>query len=551
MRHFIIITLAALVGVGCQGVIEDAPLERTAGPRPTTDPGVLSPDAVGPMPLRFLTPGEYDRTLRSLVRTELSPGTNLPPAASGDSGYGEAGRISELHVTGFMESAERVAVEVAVPIREQYRAELGCDPITECPESFVEQFGRRAFRRPLSADENSAYVALFADESAIEGGESAFGFLIGAILQSPYFLYHWERRPNSEEVGEDAMPLDGFQRASRLSYFLTGTMPDDALLDAAAAGELDETAGVEAHAHRLLDLPDAQDSVVRFAERWLHMEDLLDKPKNTTVYPEFDGAMRRSVIGEMETFVREHVFSEDGTFESLLSSPVTYVDTRLASFYGLEPVTSEGFERREHTEQPRPGLLTRAAFLASSADALEGNPIFRGVVIREQVLCERLPSPPANIPPLPAATEEAPTLRERVAQHTAGAVCQTCHRLINGAGFAFLQFDAVGAYEPVQDGMLVDATGNLELLEDRSYRESFDDVEGFVSLLLSRPESRRCFVEQWLRNALRRGLDRDDEPSRDAIEDAFAGDELNVQDLLVAVATSRSFLFHRAEGINP
>jgi hypothetical protein len=266
------------------------------------------------------------------------------------------------------------------------------------------------------------------------------------------------------------------------------------------------------------------------------------QPKNPALYPAFDDDLRQAMLDEVDAYVQEIVFRGEGTLAALLTSPLAFpADEGLAELYGLDG-PAEGPVALDAAE--RPGLLTRAAVLTATADAADGNPIFRGLLIRERVLCEHLPAPPGDIPPLPAPAEGL-GLRERVADHTSAPACMSCHAYINPPGFAFLAYDAIGAHDSSPDGLPIDSSGVLEFIGDPTTRLPFDGARDFVETLAEREEVARCFTVQWLRWALGRHEQPGDQISLDTIDERFAGTGGDVRELLVSIATSRAFLERR------
>lgn len=411
-------------------------------------------------------------------------------------------------------------------------------------KAWIEQFGARAYRRPLAPDEIEAHWQLF--QQGVDLYEELDAFTAGvhlsiqAFLQSPYFVYRVEA---SSEVGEDGLiHLDGYELASKLSYSLWNSMPDDELFAAAAAGELDTTAGVLVQAARLLDDPRAHATIADFHAQLLDQDHYLDLFKSESVFPEFDAeVMGPAMQQETQRFIDAVVFEDEGGLAELLTEPFTYVNGDLAWVYGLEGTYGDEFVRVELDASQRSGLLTQLGFLAANAYAVDPDPIHRGVRTVRNLLCSALPPPPDNVPPLPPLMDGM-TNRERVDAHTGAGTCgEGCHStIINPVGFAFEHFDAIGAWRELDNGLPIDATGTSVL---DNQQKSYDGPVELGEVMAQSSQVHACYVGHLLAYAWSREADSSaDFQLVAALSERSVAGELSIRDLLLELVGSQTFL---------
>ena len=450
-----------------------------------------------------------------------------------------------------------------------------------CAWASLERFARRAYRRPLDAGERRRLEAFWQDNAASGPLDEAVALTVAGILQTPTFHFRIEPR----ERADAAAPLGRWELASRLSYFLWDSMPDEALFAAAAAGELGTRAGIEAQARRMLDDPRARPAVVRFHHQWLGTDDvLLVAPARRAFGPLFGlearlatardddvewpavmGPVRHSMKLETELFVERTVFDGAGTFTALMTDHQGYMSDATVPIYGDGAERVEGAEvtrtidlvvasigrRKPLTLYPasfppgeRAGVLTLPSVLALGAYAVQPGPIPRGVRVLERLACMHLGTPVQGaetaLPPDTLTAES--TNRERTAAATRPRTCNTCHRTINPPGFAFEHYDAIGRWRSHDNGRLVDASGALTLAGGE--RIAFADGVDFARQLAASRRARDCYVLHWTRYALGEGLDAA-APGLDALQAGFRADD-SIEELLVSIAGSD--LFRRRPG---
>ena len=324
--------------------------------------------------------------------------------------------------------------------------------------ALASELGLRAHRRPLGEDELGEYLALFAMAPALYDGLTPFQagarILIEALLQSPHFLYRVEA--SADEAG-GLIALGDYEIASRLSYTLWNTMPDDALFAVAASSTLRDTAEVERQARRMLGDPRAQEVVEHFHAQLFETERFDDVRPSPAFYPDAPAELGTLAATEQALFVRDLVFEQHGSYADLLTSTDTFVNAELARVYGLGGSFGSSFVKAALDPAQRRGILTHVGFLAANASSVNPDPIHRGVFIARRIACMALAAPPADVPPLPEP--DGRTNRETVEQHTQrpDTICANCHAtIINPLGFPFESFDAIGQLRSEDGGQPVD-----------------------------------------------------------------------------------------------
>jgi hypothetical protein len=550
---------AAAFAVGCTGSINEAQPSGGAGTGATgvgtgaagTSNGSgaagsgapADPNAAGLMPMRRLTNREYNNTVRDLLGDVTHPAAQFPSDRDKTFEFRRAGDLAVQDATLLRTAAESLAT-AAVPKLTANSALVPCDPAAgedACAQKFITTFGQRAFRRPLAAAEVTRLTTLYtAGRTTLKLGFSdALGLVIEGVLQSPQFLYHWEAPPTDPSIHEGAVVrLSPYQIASRLSYFVWGSMPDDMLLAAAAGGQLDTAAGVSTQARRLLMDARAKETVSSFFADWLELDGLPDRTKSTAAYPEYNAALQGAMLDETKAFVENVSFGGDGRLATLLGAPYSYLNQSLGGLYGAQ-ASGTALTKTDLPMTQRAGFLTQASFLALTGNADGSNPVRRGKAVYTKLLCHSLPPPPANVPnPKPASA--GGTTRQRFIEHDQNACALGCHSAMDPIGFAFENYDGIGKYRTTDNGQPVDATGSITV---DGQKQTFNDAVGLISILAKSPEVRSCFAGEWSRYALSRLDTPADAASLQATAAAFAGDAATIQDLMVAVATMRSFRY--------
>ncbi len=496
----------------------------------------------GPMPLRRLNQVEYNNTVRDLLGDDSRPADDFTPDSPGESGFALAPVVTEVPARDLMRAAEALALKAVADLGELVPCDLVGKEL-ECVDEFVTSFGRRAFRRPLAADEVTELVDLYKrarGELGLDVAQS-MATLLQVILQSPRFLYHWELGPTAPTVDAGgAIALNDHELASRLSYFLWATMPDDELFAAADAGQLRDPEGFEAQVRRLISDPRARDAVFSFHLQWLNLTGFQSAEKDGTLFPQYgvDG-VKESMYNQLHTFVNHVVFDAGGSLELLLSADYTFVDERLGNVIYFEPGYGEEMERLElDPEKPRLGLLGLPIVLATHSFFGATSPVKRGKMIRERLLCQPLPPPPPNVNNTPPMADFGKTTRGIYDMILAQKDCAGCHELMNPIGYGFENFDPMGRWRPSEFGELIDPSGWITGLPGDP---TFNNAAELATILADSDEVRRCVATHWLRYALQRKEITADADALAEINQKFEDAGYDIRELILAVALSPAF----------
>jgi Protein of unknown function (DUF1592)/Protein of unknown function (DUF1588)/Protein of unknown function (DUF1587)/Protein of unknown function (DUF1595)/Protein of unknown function (DUF1585) len=497
----------------------------------------MAPDSA---PLRRLTHWEYDNTIRDLLGDDARRGTGFPTETSATGFDNEAAglQVSAMLAEEYMRAAEEIATAAVADLPSL----LPCDPAAigedACAAALVDTLGPRAYRRPLTDAQRTRLLDLYAAAKAEHGFSEAIGLVVQALLQSPWFLYRVELGMPDPE-GADVVPLDDWELASRLSYLLWGSMPDDALFDAAAAGALSAPDELRAQAERMLEDPRAREAVASWGRQWLRLDDVDHLDRDPGLYPELDDELRISMKAETSAFIEHVVFDGEGDLGTLLTASYGFPDDRLAALYGVADPGSLLPTKAELPASERAGLLTQASILALTAKPDQSSPVQRGAFVRERLLCETLPEPPPGVDTTPPTVDPDLPTRQRYEQHASDPTCAACHRLIDPIGFGLEHYDAIGRFRTDDGGAPVDARG--ELLGLAGGDVAFEGAVELAGVLAGREELRRCFVEQWFTYAWGRAPAADDACTADELYASFDAAGQDVRALLVALTQTAAF----------
>jgi hypothetical protein len=407
--------------------------------------------------------------------------------------------------------------------------------------AWIEAFGARAYRRPLTPTEVDDHWFVF--EQGVDLYEDLEPFAAGVhmciqvFLQSPHFVYRVEA---SETVADDGLiHLGGYEVASRLSYMLWNSMPDQDLFAAAADGDLGDAAGVLVQAARMIDDPRAHAMVADFHAQLLDTDHYLDQYKDAEFYPLFDAAQTGAAMQlETELFVEAVVFEDQGGLAELLTAPFTFVNEDTAYMYGLGDGFGPQHERVMLDAARRSGILTQVGFLSSNAYAVDPDSIHRGVSIVRNLLCAPLPPPPDNVPPLPPTMGN--TNRERVEAHTGDGTCGAgCHSgIINPVGFAFEHYDAIGQWREQDNGFEIN---DADTFYFDGEPKSYDGAAEFGQHAAASSQVHACYVGHLLEYAYARDVAEQEQAVVDELAQRSRDGALPVRSLLIELTQTPSF----------
>ena len=535
----------------------------------------------GPKQLvRRLTHAQYDNTVRDLLGDYSKPAERFPPEDYVDgfknqlTGQGMPPLLVETYST----AAERLALNAfrigdingLVPCAPSQgygasrQSSAGSSRATadkwawsdqKCRDAFVRRFGLRAFRRPLSEDEVKRYSTVFSEQARVsrrflDGAR----VVVEAMLQSPNFLFH-------VEAGPDGRHAD-YEVASRLSYLLWNTMPDEALFEAAAKGELSTPAGRDAAARRMLqNVPKGRDALDQFFEEWLRFDRVVNAVKANR-YQAFTPELALAMAEETRTLLH-HLVWNDRNFMELLTADYSFLTSELAEVYGL-PAPKDQFEMVKFpADSNRAGILGQGTFLASTAGPTDTSPTARGIFIRERLLCQHVPPPPPGVIttlPDPLVDGQKPKgRRQLMVEHVENPTCASCHRLMDPIGFGFEHFDAIGQYRqqemipvpgrrgggggggrggPPPIPLEIDAQGEIAGIPN----SNFSGAKQLGTILANSPVCQECVVRQMFRYSYGRLETASDENTIHQLYDQFKASGFRFKSLLVALVQSPEFL---------
>jgi hypothetical protein len=528
-------------GSGTPGTPGSPGTPGTGNPGTSTPSGPAEP---GTAPLRRLTVKEYTNTVRDLLGTP-DPARGSLSVDQDTAGFTVGGPVSTvIDASRLLDSADSLSTAATMKIASMLPCpNVAANPAAEsaCAKDFIQKFGRRAFRRPLDADEVGDLMAVYTSHRDPAIGSSfpdAMRSVVAAMLSSPFFLYRAELGSAKPLRDGAFVRFNPWEVASRLSYSLWATMPDDALFAEAEAGRLSTPAQIEEQARRMLKDPRIQDTIADFHRQWLEIDTFETEPPKDAKFKEYTPQLVSAMMAETRAFVNDLFVGPQatGSLEKFFTSTTTTVDPALAKLYGVN-MTGTGPQTVMLNPKERAGILTQAGYIAMHSDLAESHPVRRGAAMMRRVFCTEI-TPPANMdvgeakPPAPNLTT-----RERYADH-ALQPCATCHRLTDPIGFAFENYDAIGAYRATEQGKTVDASGVMEF---PSGAIKFQNAVELSKQLPQVKEVQTCMATQWLRYMLRRNEFGGDQASLQLAADALGKSSNDMREMLVALITSRAF----------
>ncbi|HVY29528.1 MAG TPA: DUF1588 domain-containing protein [Polyangiaceae bacterium] len=548
---------------GCTGVIDGfsgsgpgaaglPPGSPGAGGTGSTDPsssGGVGPQSQPTASMHKLSIVEFTNSIHDLLGSNAPVASQLEPDQQVSGFRSISGAVVSVSPTGVAqyETAIDAATDYAFSSAAQAGTVLSCVPTSaadaNCPLSKVlGTFGRRAFRRPLTDADVARYASVATDIAAEPGSSILIGlkYAISAILQSPEFLYRVELgAPSAADGGRNK--YSDFEMASRLASLLWGSVPDDALLDAAASGKLSTSDGVKTQAMAMLASQKVHASFNDFTSDLYGLDPSSGMPLSTTfkdpkIYPNWTPTLLAAMQQELSMRIDEAAFN--GDYLSLYDSSVVFVNNELAKIYGLPTQAVDGFRRVTlDAGSPRVGLLGSGAMLAANGLPQRTSPTLRGRFVSEQLLCKTVPPPPANVnltaldmPPAGAS------VRVVLEQHRKNPSCAACHALMDPIGLGLENFDSVGSYRTMENGAPIDATGELD-------GAAFKDEASLSTALRNHPNAASCFVTKLYEHAQGRAPLAVDAAVIDSLAKQFDANGHRADQLLVEIASSDAFRF--------
>lgn len=538
-----VLAIAACVGsIGDGAGTADGGLGPGSG-SPETTQSVCATISPGATPLRRLTQGEYDNTVRDLLGDTTSPATAFPPDQRvGDfSNTAVALTVSPLLAQSYESAAEALATTAVAHLSTLVPCDTAATGEVGCATQFIATFGQRAFRRPLTSDEQAGLLTLYQANRAAADYNNGIQSVIEAILQSAPFLYRPEFGAGGGAPGA-VVPLTSYEMASRLSYFLWGSMPDDALFAAAAANALQTPQQLADQANRMLGDPKAHPAITQFFSEWLGVDEIDNAPKDPTTYADYTPQVRDAMQAETAAFADWVMWQSDAKLGTLLTAPVSFVNQSLATIYGLTGVTGTALQQVQLDPTQRAGVLTQAAVMTVLGKADRSSPVLRGKFVREKLLCQQVAPPPQNIVITPPPIMPGVSTREMFTMHSQVQPCKGCHTLMDPIGFGFENYDGIGQWRSVDQGQPVDASGTLS---GSDVDGTFGGAVDLAHKLAQSSEVRDCVATEWFRYAMGRGESTDDACSLQTLKQSFTASQSDMRQLLVAVTQTAAFRYRQ------
>jgi len=510
-------------------------------PATATDPGRIT--------LHRLNRAEYNNTVRDLFGTKLTPADDFP---IDDRGFGfdnmaDVLTLSPLHLSVYHTAAKTLVTE-ALTNAAQRAAIVTCD-LTQgepCLREVLKSFAYRAWRRPVAdADVERLLAVTNIAKTNGDTTEIGLGLALRAVLLSPHFTFRVEL--DADPTSLTPHPLNAYELASRLSYFLWSSTPDPTLLASAESGALTTTAALKEQALRLLRDDRAHSLVDNFAGQWLSLRAIDTLQPDPTLFPSVDPPLLSALRSEAELLFRDIAF-QGAPLNLLLTANYTYLNDRLAQHYGLPAVGTTELTRVDLSgNAQRGGLLTQGGFLSLTSHVNRTSPVVRGKWVLDNLLCATVPPPPANVnlAAVAMAKEQGLTQRQALAQHRADPTCNSCHQLMDPIGLGLENFNAIGAYRDMDAGKPIDPTGQLPS------GEAFAGAKELAALIAAKPEFARCAASKLYSYALGRPpvetaghLDR---PTLDNLVDALTKNNFSFSELMTRIVTAPTFTSRRGE----
>ncbi len=537
------ILVALLFAAGC---LPSAPATQH---KPGGDPAISNACGAdyspGHVSIHRLTNDEYSNTMRDLVFTASRPGDALPPTTAGFSGYtNDSDNLSVYDdlIVGYYNGADSLAKEVMASKGQAggaYARIVTCAPSADCAQQIVRDFGKRAFRRPLSDAEATQLLAVFNASADFDTGLS--DFLI-ALLVNPKVIFNYATNPSGATVGA-TFALDPYALASRLSYFLWQSMPDDELFAHADDGSITQPGTLKAEVVRMLKDGKAAAFEKVLLDEWAGLASLGTPSASRPGLPD---ATRLSMVGEVDAYLKD-IMQNDRSFLNVVTGNYSFVDATMAAFYDMPFTGSDptAFVRADSSPNHRRGIVTTAAVLTATAgDVAFTHPVKRGKWVTARVLCTEPPPPPPNIPVVnfnPGSGGGTP--RQKLEQHASQPACIGCHQTMDTVGLGLENFDPFGSWRNAySDNSSIDASGTL------SDGATFTTPFQMYDAIGADPQTRACLAQQVMSYALTRALtSADDRCVTKAIGAVSVTPTATFSDLIVKIVSTNQFQMQTGE----
>ncbi|HSB94847.1 MAG TPA: DUF1592 domain-containing protein [Spongiibacteraceae bacterium] len=497
--------------------------------------------------MRRLTEAQYRRSIADIFGNDIKIVGNFEPDLRVNGLLAEGSTQVSVTPNG-LEQYESAARSIAEQVTDEahWNNLVGCeqthaDPRAErCTATFFRRVGKRLYRRPLRDTEVATAVAdTLAATKKLGALRSGMSATLAAMLTSPDFIFRIERTANIDDNNRhpDATPLDAWSRAARLSFLLWNTTPDDELLAAAQSGELITEAGLARQVERMMASPRFNDGVRAFFDDFLRLDGLNTLSKDATIYPAFSPRVAQDAREQTLRTISELLVNRRGSYSELFTTRRFAMNRTLGPLYDVPVATKDWSFYQFPDTDPRAGLLTQISLLALYSHPGRTSPTLRGKAIREILMCEEIPAPPANVNFSVVQDTNNPelrTTRERVAAHLNDDNCASCHKKTDPIGLGLEKFDGAGRFRALENNEAIDSSGELD-------REPFDGAAALGAALAKSQVASTCLVQSAYRYAVGRAILPREQSTIARYEQTFVGNEYRFIDLIRTIATDPQF----------
>jgi len=499
--------------------------------------GAVPIDSVTVEPSWRLTNTEYTNSVHDLLGVTVTAPLDPDGSIAGYRvGLGAGDATVQLYHAAAIQVAEDALLHDTTLVS-CTTSEIAADNVG-CADKFISALAPKVFRRPLDAATKAGLTQLYATIAPKFGFNRGVQAVLEELLQSPYFLYHLELEERA--LGLGTVDVTGYSMASRLSYLIWSSVPDDELYAKAAAGELSTPAQIREQALRLLSDPKAKLGLQNFYEQWLDVTDLPDS--KGAPYTSFGPAQKASVLASFRAQADAALWADSNGLSTLLAGDTAFYDANTAALLGLQTAPGGPLQAGKVNAAERLGILTHPAIMGTFATNTGSHPIHRGTFIWDQILCQPLPDPPANVPPFPGVPANTST-RHAYENFDSPASCQACHARIDPVGFLFENFDTLGTYRTVDDAAQpIDSSANVVGASDSTLNGPTANAVEFVKRLSNSDEVSQCFATQLFRYAEKRLESDADQAFLADLVTRYAQSGQSTKELLSALTQSRGFL---------
>jgi Protein of unknown function (DUF1592)/Protein of unknown function (DUF1588)/Protein of unknown function (DUF1587)/Protein of unknown function (DUF1595)/Protein of unknown function (DUF1585) len=545
--------LTALLAVACEGrfsatgsKVGSTPPTPTGSqppavdgdpPSPASDKPCVEPEVQSGAPLRRLTHREFNNTVRDLLGDTSQPGNAFEGQGTVlgfDNNIGVLG-VNENQALKYGEVAEALATKATQNVGQFLQCDVAAKGENACFTEWLNRFGEKAFRQPLSAEDVTRWTTLYTATKASLGFQSAVQTVTAGLLQSSRFLYRVEPHQLDGKTPSTA-PLEGHAMAARLSYFLWESMPDATLLSAAQKGELATAEAVSAQVARMLKDPKATVARKHFHQQWLELATLENTSKDAQVFPEFTPAAKVAMAEQFDRFVEDVYTKDNASVDALLTRSKVQANKDLSVWFP-QAAGATGWIEVDRDPTLHAGFLTLPGLLASHANVDATSPTKRGKFMLERLLCGLAPEPPPDANVTPPKVTPNTSARQRYAEHTSVPSCAGCHRFFDPMGLALENFDGIGRYRKTEGTAIIDLTG--EFYNTDIDGEFVGIVDGVKKLTTSKM-LHSCVVTNWFRFAQGRIESKGESCQLQAMRKQLT-DSRNMQEVVTNIATSNAF----------